>query len=105
MAEDGSLSPDGKRIAYVPLSNKPQFPGAFRPLRNYRGGTASPIWIADLADSSITKVPARATPTTSTRCGSATRVYFLSDRDGPTTLFAYDPATKEVRRRARARRR
>src|SRR4051794_39914423 len=57
MAEDGSLSPDGKRIAYVPLSNKPQFPGAFRPLRNYRGGTASPLWIADLADSSVTKVP------------------------------------------------
>src|SRR5262245_35220304 len=57
MAEDASLSPDGKRIAYVPLSNKPQFPGAFRPLRNYRGGTASAIWIADLADSAITKVP------------------------------------------------
>jgi len=56
-AEDGSLSPDGKRIAYVPLSNKPQFPGAFRPIRNYRGGTASPIWIADLSDSAITKVP------------------------------------------------
>src|SRR5262245_11256420 len=33
-AEDGSLSPDGRRIAYVPLSNKPQFPGAFRPIRN-----------------------------------------------------------------------
>src|SRR5205823_6648909 len=56
-AEDGSLSPDGKRIAYVPLSNKPAFPGAFRPVRNYRGGTASPVWVADLADSSITKVP------------------------------------------------
>src|SRR5262245_21924156 len=56
-AEEGSLSPDGKRIAYVPLSNKPQFPVAFRPVRNYRCGTASPIWIADLADSSITKVP------------------------------------------------
>src|SRR5438876_8178851 len=56
-AEDGALSPDGKRIAYVPLSNKPQFPGAFRPIRNYRGGTAAAVWIADLADSSITKVP------------------------------------------------
>src|SRR5436305_6681128 len=39
MAEDGALSPDGQRIAYVPLSNKPQFPGAFRPVRNYRGGS------------------------------------------------------------------
>src|SRR5262245_1579294 len=33
-AEDGSLSPDGKRIAYVPLSNKPAFPGAYRPIKN-----------------------------------------------------------------------
>src|SRR5262245_46529374 len=56
-AEDGTLSPDGTRIAYVPLSNRPQFPGAFRPVRNYRGGTASPVWVADLSDSSITKVP------------------------------------------------
>src|SRR5262245_57556359 len=56
-AEDGSLSPDGKRIAYVPLSNKPPFPGGYRPIRNYRGGTAAAVWIADLADSSITKVP------------------------------------------------
>src|SRR5438045_1847965 len=44
-AEDGALSPDGKRIAYVPLSNKPQFPGNLRPLRNYRGGTAAAVWL------------------------------------------------------------
>jgi tricorn protease len=96
-AEEGSLSPDGKRIAYVPLSNKPQFPGAFRPLRNYRGGTASPIWIADLADSAITKVP-RADSNDYNPMWVGERVYFLSDRDGPTTLFAYDPATKDVKR-------
>jgi tricorn protease len=97
MAEDGSLSPDGKRIAYVPLSNKPQFPGSFRPLRNYRGGTASPLWIADLADSSITKVP-RKDSNDFNPMWVGDKVYFLSDRDGPTTLFAYDPATKDVRR-------
>jgi tricorn protease len=96
MAEDGSFSPDGKRIAYVPLSNKPQFPGAFRPLRNYRGGTASPIWIADLADSSIEKVP-RTDANDFNPMWVGDRVYFLSDRNGSTTLFAYDPATKEVR--------
>ena len=96
-AEDGSLSPDGKRIAYVPLSNKPPFPGAFRPLRNYRGGTASPIWIADLSDSSITKVPRKDSNDFNPMWVGDT-VYFLSDRDGPTTLFAYDPASKEVKR-------
>src|SRR5262245_488396 len=96
-AEDGSLSPDGKRIAYVPLSNKPQFPGAFRPVRNYRGGTASPIWIADLADSAITKVP-RDDSNDFNPMWVGNTVYFLSDRDGLTTLFAYDPAENRVKR-------
>jgi len=96
-AEEGSLSPDGKRIAYVPLSNKPQFPGGFRPIRNYRGGTASAVWIADLADSSITKVP-RSDSNDFNPMWVGDRVYFLSDRDGPTTLFAYDAASKQVRR-------
>ncbi|HSQ58573.1 MAG TPA: protease, partial [Gemmata sp.] len=96
-AEDCSLSPDGTRIAYVPLSNKPQFPGALRPLRNYRGGTASPIWIADLSDSSITKIP-RTDSNDFNPMWVGENVYFLSDRDGPTTLFAYDTKSKEVRR-------
>lgn len=97
MAEDGSLSLDGKRIAYVPLSNKPQFPGAFRPLRHYRGGTASMVWIADLADSSIVKVP-RTDSNDFNPMWVGDTIYFLSDRDGGTTLFACDPAGREVRR-------
>src|SRR5271170_3371985 len=96
-AEDGSLSPDGKRIAYVPFSNKPQFPGALRPLRHYRGGTASPLWVADLADSSITLVP-RKDSNDFNPMWVGDRVYFLSDRDGGTTLFSYDPESKQVRR-------
>lgn len=97
MAEDGALSPDGKRIAYVPFSNKPQYPGAFRPLRNYRGGTASPLWIADLDDSSIIKVP-RIDSNDFNPMWIGNSVYFLSDRDGTTTLFAYEPESKKVRR-------
>jgi tricorn protease len=96
-AEEGSLSPDGKRIAYVPFSNKPQFPGSFRPLRHYRGGTASPLWIADLSDSSITKVP-RKDSADFNPMWVGDLVYFLSDRDGGTTLFVYNPATQQVRR-------
>ena len=96
-AEDGSLSPDGKRIAYVPLSNKPAFPGAFRPIKNYRGGTAAAIWIADLKDSSITKIP-RKDSNDFNPMWIGDRVYFLSDRDGATTLFVYDPSKNEVRR-------
>jgi tricorn protease len=97
MGEDGALSPDGKRIAYVPFSNKPTYPGGYRPLRNYRGGTASPLWIAYLADSSITKVP-RKDSNDFNPMWIGERVYFLSDRDGSTTLFAYEPDSKQVRR-------
>jgi tricorn protease len=96
-AEDGSLSPEGKRIAYVPLSNKPAFPGAFRPIRNYRGGTAAAIWIADLADSAITKIP-RKDSNDFNPMWVGDKVYFLSDRDGGTTLFVYDTTKKELRR-------
>jgi tricorn protease len=97
MAEEGSFSPDGKMIAYVPLSNRPPFPGGLRPIRHYRGGTAAALWIADLADSSITKVP-RTDSNDFNPMWVGDRVYFLSDRDGPATLFVYDPASKEVRR-------
>jgi tricorn protease len=97
MAEDGSLSPDGKRIAYVPFSNKPQFPGPMRPLKNYRGGSASPLWIADLDDSSIIKVE-RTTSADFNPMWIGDTIYFLSDREGPTTIYACDVAGKSIRR-------
>jgi tricorn protease len=95
MGVEASYSPDGTRLAYVPFWNRPAFPGGQVAWKKYRGGTASPVWLADLADSSIVKVP---------RDGSndfnpmwiGDKVYFLSDRDGATTLFAYDTAAKAV---------
>jgi tricorn protease len=52
IAEDGSLSPDGQRLAYVPH-------GIWQPAwKRYRGGQTTPIWIAALADSSVVeKIP------------------------------------------------
>ncbi len=94
MGNEGAMSPDAARIAYVPI------PRAFNIWKRYRGGQATPIWIARLADSSVERVPRTDsndfnpmwTP------GDPGRVYFLSDRDGPITLFAYDTATKQVAR-------
>src|SRR5262249_53464155 len=42
MGDHGMISPDGKQIAYVPHRL------AFRIWKRYRGGTTTPIWIAQL---------------------------------------------------------
>jgi tricorn protease len=97
MAVEGSLSPDGKRLAYVPYANTVPSPGGYVSIKRYRGGTASPVWIADLADSAVEKLP-RTDSTDFNPMWVGDRVYFLSDRDGPTALFAYEPKTKAVRR-------
>jgi tricorn protease len=97
MGEDGSFSPDGARLAYVPYSNygrktDPGFRGAWK---RYRGGLAAPVWIATLADSRIEKIP-RQDSNDFNPMWVENKVYFLSDRNGPVTLFAYDTLTKQV---------
>lgn len=91
MAEDGSYSPDGTHLAYVPTAPwEPQW-------QHYRGGQTTPIWIANLADSSIVKVPRNNSNDRNPMWAGQT-VYFLSDRDGPATLYAYDTRAHSVRR-------
>jgi len=95
MAEEGSYSPDGTRLAYVPYTNFRESTMFYRGLKHYRGGTASPVWIANLADSAIEKVP-RTDSNDSAPMWVGERVYFLSDRTGPVSLFAYDTRTRQV---------
>ncbi|HKG21850.1 MAG TPA: DPP IV N-terminal domain-containing protein, partial [Blastocatellia bacterium] len=89
MAYEGSYSADGTRLAYVPL------PRAFQAWKRYRGGRATPVWIASLSDSTVEKVP-RSNSNDFNPMWVGNRVYFLSDRNGPVTLFAYDTAAKTV---------
>jgi len=91
MGFEGSFSPDGSHIAYVPIRR------AFYAWKRYRGGTATPIWIAKLEDSSIEKLP-RADSNDFNPMWIGDKVYFLSDRDGPVSLYAYDIKTKNVNR-------
>ena len=89
IAAEGSYSPDGNQIAYVPLDH------AFEIWKRYRGGRTSPIWIAQLRDSNITKIP-RDNTNDFNPIWVDQRIFFLSDRQGPITLFSYDTRSKSV---------
>jgi tricorn protease len=95
MAEEASYSPDGGKLAYVPFTNTRGFPGAYIAWKKYRGGSSPFVWIADLQTSAVEKIPhTDANDFNPMWVGS--KVYFLSDRSGPTTLFAYDLQSREV---------
>ncbi|GAA0873031.1 S41 family peptidase [Gangjinia marincola] len=86
-----SYSADGKYIAYTPISDR------FTQWKHYRGGTASKIWVYDVATQEITKVPK---PTSGSNDSQPNwlngKVYFKSDRDGEFNIYSFDPATKQV---------
>ncbi|MGA3187437.1 MAG: PDZ domain-containing protein [Bryobacteraceae bacterium] len=85
----GSFSPDSSKIAYVPTD---QWQPAWK---RYHGGQTRPIWIATLADSSVVKIP-RDNSNDFNPMWIGDTIYFLSDRNGPVTLFAYDTKSKSV---------
>lgn len=89
LAWDGSYSPDGTQIAYVPFSRADQI------WKRYRGGRTTPIWMAKLSDSSITPVPRKDSNDHSPMWIGAS-IYFLSDRNGRVTLFRFDTKTRQV---------
>lgn len=89
MAEDGSFSPDGTHLAYEPIFQwEPDW-------KHYHGGQTLKVWIADLADSSVVQIP-RENSNDKNPMWVGNKIYFLSDRNGPVTLFVYDPATSKV---------
>ncbi len=98
-AVEGAFSPDMTRLAYVPFSNFTGTTQHPRAIKHYRGGTASPIWIARLSDSTIEKVK-RTDSNDSSPMWIGDKVYFLSDRGGPVALWVYDTGTREVRQAA-----
>jgi tricorn protease len=85
-------SPDGKLIAYTPLSP------AYQQWKNYRGGRISTIWICSMNDYSVVKIPQP-----KEGCNDANPmwigdiIYFLSDRNGEFNLFSYDVKGREVK--------
>ena len=96
IAFSGKFSADGKYFAYSPVGGGSPFNySAYTAWKNYRGGLASSIWIADMSTLDVMKVP-RDRSNDSSPVWVDKQVYFLSDRNGPVSLFRFDPATKAV---------
>jgi tricorn protease len=91
---EASFSGDGRQLAYTPFS---QWQPAWK---KYRGGQTARVWLADLASSRVDKLP-RDNSNDRNPMWVGDRVYFLSDRGGPVTLYAYDTRSREVREAVR----
>ncbi|HKY46221.1 MAG TPA: hypothetical protein VJM50_24225, partial [Pyrinomonadaceae bacterium] len=89
MGVTGTYSPDGSRLAYVPTIKWQEA------WKQYKGGQTTPIWLAKLSDSSIEKLP-RDNSNDSNPMWVGDKIYFLSDRNGPVSLFAYDTDSKKI---------
>ncbi len=86
---EGSFSPDGQLIAYQPITKwEPAW-------KRYVGGQTTPIWIVNLKTLDLVKVP-RENSNDSSPVWMGDAVYFLSDRNGPVSMFKYDLGSKAV---------
>jgi tricorn protease len=96
IAFSGKFSDDGKYFAYSPVGGGSPFNySTYVAWRNYRGGLASSVWIADMKTLDVVKVPRdRSNDFSPVWVGK--QVYFLSDRNGAVSLFRFDPSSKEV---------
>ncbi len=90
-AAQASFSPEAGRIAFVANTQwQPNW-------KRYRGGQTTAIWIADIADSSIQARIPRENSNDFNPMWVGERIYFLSDRNGPVTLFSYDVQSGTVK--------
>ena len=92
-AWSAAYSPDGTKMAYVPI------PPRYQQWKNYRGGTTSNIWVYSFGDHSVVKVPQP-----KEGCNDADpmwvgdKVYFISDREGEFNLYSWDSNNGTVAR-------
>jgi tricorn protease len=90
--EFGAVSPDGKVVAYMPISRD------FRTWKRYRGGMAPDIWLFDLEDYSSKNIT-NSDANDAQPMWYGRTLYFLSDR-GPDmrhNIWAYDLDSETLR--------
>jgi len=85
----GSISPDGARIAYTPS-------GGISDWRFYRGGARGQIWLANIADGAVEKLP-QGNYNDDQPMWVGDKIYFISDRTSAYNLFVYDLHSKQAK--------
>lgn len=85
----GRISPDGRHVAYRMNNSWDE------ERRNYRGGQNRPVWIVDLETFDLVTPPWVDSKDTNPVWVGAD-VYFLSDRDGVSNVWRYEPDTKAL---------
>ncbi len=90
-AYDATYSPDGRRMAYIPIAPR------HGQWKNYRGGTVSTIWVYEFADRSVVKIPQPDGGCNDTEpMWIGDKIYFVSDRNGELNLFSYNVSGGEI---------
>jgi tricorn protease len=90
--EFGAISPDGKTLAYVPISVD------FRTWKRYRGGMNPALWLFNLETFASKNITGNDAANSQPMWHGST-LYFLSDRDKNrrANIWAYDSKTEKVR--------
>ena len=88
-ATTGTFSADGNTLAYVPVA---QWESGWK---HYRGGQTTPVWLVNMKTLDVEKIP-RDNSNDRNPVWEGKVVYFLSDRNGPVSLFSYDLDSKRV---------
>lgn len=89
-AHNGSLSPDGLRIAYTPYD---YFSADWR---YYRGGMLSQLQIARLSDGQVEKLTT-GEYNDKNPMWVGDKIYFISDRTATFNLYCYDTKTRQTK--------
>ncbi len=85
----GEISPDGKQIAYTPITFwDPEW-------RNYRGGQAMPIWIVDMQTKKLTTTPQPTKERHLDPIWFGEKVYYISERDYASNIWSFNPTSQE----------
>ena len=90
-AQDGSFSPDGKRIVFDPVSRWDV------EWRAYRGGQNTPLVLLDLDDLDEVFIPNEQRSTDIQPLWLGNTIYFLSDRSGVANIWSFTPANGILR--------